>query len=60
MNTKPKKTTKTTKAEKLAQQDAARQAHFREIEGQMSNLLSALYDEIGSRRKKPSANARDK
>lgn len=54
------KSKKPTKAEKLTQQNAARQAHFREIEGRMSNLLSVLYDEIGSRRKKTSATSGDK
>lgn len=60
MITKPMKPKKPTKAEKLAQQDAARQAYFREIEGRMSKLFTALNDAVGSRKAEVSAKARDK
>lgn len=55
MSTKPKKTTKPTKAEKLERERAERHAYFREIEGRMSTMLTQLHSEFRRQKKKSSA-----
>lgn len=54
MTTKPTKTKKLTKAEKLERERVERQAYFREIEGRMSMMLTDLHTAV-SRRKTKSA-----